>query len=294
MSRNSRAKAQNASPLGRISLSELSSVLAGEQQPADVIAHSDAEAAAEARSLETLPLDENGGLTLGAWRLTTRGLVISPDATNTQWEQIGHFLAQMEGSIQWLIGDWMAAGERIWGRTYKQAAELFGYEEQTLRMLVSVSQRVDLLIRINNLSFAHHRLVVPRPHDEQRALLEYAAEVGLSLAQLRTAIEQFDRIDESVRVQWIDYAKSQHLDIGKLIAALNEYLHSPTLPESAPPVSRANSLFSRESLKQIRQIHKQFERARQGDERARLTVLGWVASQRDLLDELESTLKDDV
>jgi len=293
MSRNSRAKAQNASPLGRISLSDLSSVLAGEQQPADLIAQPDAEDAAEARTLETLPFDENGGLTLGAWRLTTRGLVISPDATDNQWEQIGHFLAQMEGSIQWLIGDWMAAGERIWGRTYKQASELFGYEEQTLRMLVSVCQRVDLLIRINNLSFAHHRLVSPRLHDEQRALLEYAGEMGFSLAQLKAAIEQFDRIDESVRIPWIDYAKVQQLDLGKLIAALNEYLHAPTLPESAPPVNRANSLFSRESIRQIRIIHRQFERARQGDERARLTVLGWVASQRDLLDELESTLKTD-
>lgn len=293
MSRNSRSKAQNANPLGRISLSDLSSVLAGSQEPADLIAQSDIQDHQETQITQALPLDESGGLTLGAWRLTTRGLIIGSDATDAQWEQIGHFLGQMEGSIQWLIGDWMAAGERLWGRSYKQASELFGYEEQTLRMLVSVSQRVDLLIRINNLSFAHHRLVASRPPEEQRAYLQYAAEMLFSLAQLKAAIEQFERIDESVRVQWIDYAKTQQLDLVGLKAALNEYLHTPALSDNGAPTKGTNSLFSRESLKQIRQIHKQFERARQGDERARLTVLGWVARQRDLLDDLESTLKDD-
>ena len=50
-------------------------------------------------------------------------------------------------------------GNKKYGGTglYKRAAELLGVEEQTLRVFKSLSETLPLLIRINNLTFNHHR-----------------------------------------------------------------------------------------------------------------------------------------
>jgi hypothetical protein len=196
----------------------------------------------------------DGTIQLGNFTLMPTGLHVQGNATIDEWRELGGILQRLDASIQWLIGDWMAYGERVWGQTYEQVAAETGYSYQTLRDYAWVARHVDLSTRIDKLSFSHHRLVAAQPPDEQRQWLEYAVENNLSLSQLRQAIE------------------------GK----------PPTLSTR----QAYDRLFSSENKPKIARIERLFIRAGQGDRRAREKALSQIAEVRRWLDEVERGLQE--
>jgi len=61
---------------------------------------------------------------------------------------------------QWAIGDWLVDGKRHYGdKLYKESARILDSEEQTLRVYKSMADTFPLLIRINNITWNHHREV---------------------------------------------------------------------------------------------------------------------------------------
>lgn len=120
------------------------------------------------------------------------GLVADPEATFDDWKAFGKLLKNVEEARQWIIGDWINEGEKRWGEKYQQAMEETGYEYQTLRAYAYVCANVGLLIRNQQLTFAHHRVVAPLPPADQSYWLGLAAEKGWDDAELRKQISPKD------------------------------------------------------------------------------------------------------
>jgi N6-adenosine-specific RNA methylase IME4 len=73
---------------------------------------------------------------------------------------VGEALRRLDEAKQWAIGDWLVDGKSHYGDgLYAEAARVLGLEEQTLRLQHSMAAKFELLIRINNLSWNHHREV---------------------------------------------------------------------------------------------------------------------------------------
>lgn len=140
---------------------------------------------------DSLPILEDGTLTLGQFTLTPVGLHVYGHPSEDDWLAVGGALRRLQSSLQWLIGDWLLLGEREWGVTYERVAELTGYDVATLRDCAYVSSHVKMSIRIDKLSFMHHRLVAALPEAEQREWLRWAAKQPKrpSVAALRAALQ---------------------------------------------------------------------------------------------------------
>lgn len=139
----------------------------------------------------------DGGFTYKRFQLTTTALVAPEDMSEAEWEDMGDKLLAMEGSIQWLLGDWLALSDnRTWGDTYQRLALKYDLEVDTLWHYALVCRAVKNWIRNPVLSFAHHRLVAGMKDkqtkepltDEQQHWLNTAALNGWSVKQLREAI----------------------------------------------------------------------------------------------------------
>lgn len=174
--------------------------------------------------------DENGNLTVGNFRLTSTGLDVTGENSQEDWQTVGDIIFRVNRSVQWLIGDWLAYGEQFqWGRTYEEFAAEYGYTIETLRQYVYVARNVDLSIRIDKLSFAHHQLIAALPADQQAALLVAAAESGWSVARLRAEISdaqlqaklpRYMRLQQSTDKAYAQVAKAARTAKG---AARQEY-----------------------------------------------------------------------
>lgn len=171
---------------------------------------------------DVIKREPNGTLTYKRAVLTPVGLVLPDDATDAELIEIGLVLRGMESSIQWLIGDWLNRAERVWGQVYDDVP---GYSYGTLRTYASVARSVQLSIRIDKLSFAHHQLVTALNENDQREWLRYALEQGLSVAQMRKAMkgEQPAEAEQgsSVQRQAVKWSAEVVDDYGRL-ATLNE------------------------------------------------------------------------
>ncbi len=136
-------------------------------------------------------LTESGEVRLGHYRLTARGLVSEDGATEAEWELLGKALFNMHGRIQLLIGDWLAQGEHIWGKTYTQMATTTGLEEKTLRNYKHVANSVEMSLRRDNLTYSHYSLVAGVKDTRRKArLLELASDEGWSVARLREILAE--------------------------------------------------------------------------------------------------------
>lgn len=128
---------------------------------------------------------QDGSLLVHGFQLSPTGL-IAPESVNFEsWEQVGHLLFRLEGSIQWLIGDWLLYGDQVeWGKT-DEIAQALGREAQTLYHYKSICQTFEFCRRRQNLSFGHHDAVRGLSIEEQDASLNHAEAEGLSVSAFR-------------------------------------------------------------------------------------------------------------
>jgi len=138
---------------------------------------------------DDLITNPKGNIEIGAYVLTPTGLTGGNDATIDDWRAVGRLLARLEGSIQWLIGDWFLHAESQWGKTYDDVALETGYSKTTLKDYAYVARGVELSVRTDQLTFGHHKIVAALDSDRQRELLQTAITQNLSIAQFREEVE---------------------------------------------------------------------------------------------------------
>jgi N6-adenosine-specific RNA methylase IME4 len=126
-------------------------------------------------------------------------LVIHDSVTLEEWKELGQSLRQVEGCVQFWIGDWARFGEKkgFTGRytdpkVYDELEEITGLERKTLQNFKSVTDKVDSSRRREDLSFGHHSEVSKLPPEKQEAFLKQASEEKLSVRDLRETIRKAD------------------------------------------------------------------------------------------------------
>lgn len=139
---------------------------------------------------------EDGSMSFRGFQLTATGLVVAGDVADEDWVELGKILSALQGRLQWLIGDWAATIERQWKRKYKDIADYLGYEEKTIRDWVYVCRNVELSMRIDNVSFAHHQLVASMTPDDQLMWLRWVVDnKDVSTREMAAAIKTWKRQD---------------------------------------------------------------------------------------------------
>lgn len=125
-----------------------------------------------------------------------------------QWGDIGRALCSLNAASQWWIGDWVNYGERTYQKN-KEALSFFGkeilgeqngYELATIKQYSFVCRHVKPLLRINGLSFSHHREVAgAAPEDQEKWLRRAFAgddgkkwSVGRLREEMRSGLKEID------------------------------------------------------------------------------------------------------
>jgi N6-adenosine-specific RNA methylase IME4 len=124
------------------------------------------------------------------------GLEISEGISFDQWRELG---AQIRDSLhghQWWIGDWLRFGGHKWGDKYEAAAEVLGMKPSSVKTYKSIAESYpELLTRVNNLSFTHHRLAASLPAASRRRYLTDAADNNWSASRLRSELANLPTVE---------------------------------------------------------------------------------------------------
>jgi len=88
----------------------------------------------------------------------------------------------------WWIGDWVRYGTARYGDRYAKAAQLTGYDVQSLMNMAYVAGRFSVSRRRERLSFSHHAELAALPQDDQELWLDRAEAGLLSVRTLRAEL----------------------------------------------------------------------------------------------------------
>lgn len=132
----------------------------------------------------------------GFCELSTTNLTFKRDVSKEEWMDVFKALKQVEGCVQFWIGDCLAYRQQKWGM-YDDIAEETGMDKSTLATYKSISQNVKPLLRNKELSFNHHKEVASLPPEKQELFLNMAVEDKLSVRDLRNKIKKEKRNDEA-------------------------------------------------------------------------------------------------
>jgi site-specific DNA-methyltransferase (adenine-specific) len=124
-------------------------------------------------------------------------LLIDESVSIDEWKELGQNLRQIEGCVQFWIGDWARFGDKkgFTGKytdpkVYDELEEITGLERQTIRVYKSISENVDTNQRLTDLSFNHHREVAKLTPEKQELFLQKASDEKLSVRSLRSVIKK--------------------------------------------------------------------------------------------------------
>ena len=127
-----------------------------------------------------------GVLQFGDFSMTATGLAVKGRPSFDEWKRCGVWLQQVEGAVQFWIGDWINYGEIRYRGKYAEAIN----ESQALvwKNYAWVSRHVEMSLRNDKVGWSHH-YEVAKFHDEpklQRELL--AAAEGLTISEFKALI----------------------------------------------------------------------------------------------------------
>jgi N6-adenosine-specific RNA methylase IME4 len=121
--------------------------------------------------------------------LNKTNLTFRRDVSKDEWMSVFHALKQVEGCVQFWIGDCLAYRQRKWGM-YEDIAEETGYDTETLRQYKRIAESVESGTRVPDLGYAHHREVASLPPDKQEFFLNKAVDENLSVRELKAEIRK--------------------------------------------------------------------------------------------------------
>jgi len=128
--------------------------------------------------------------------LSKTKLTFKRDVSKDEWMDVFKALKQVEGCVQFWIGDCLAYRQQKWGM-YDDIAEETGMEGNTLRQYKQVSEQVKSDTRVSDLSWTHHREVASLTPEKQELFLNRAIEEKLSVRELHNEIRKNGKIYES-------------------------------------------------------------------------------------------------
>jgi hypothetical protein len=114
-----------------------------------------------------------------------QGLGLRAGMSFEAWVLAGRRISQISNAASWGLGDWLLFGERAYGRRYKAALEVTGFDYQTLRNYAWVARRYPPARRRLGVSFQHHAELAALPEPQQELWLERAERLGWSRNELR-------------------------------------------------------------------------------------------------------------
>lgn len=113
-----------------------------------------------------------------------------------EWRQLGQSLRQVEGSVQFWIGDWARFGDKkgFTGKytdpkVYEELEDITGLKHDTIKQYKWVAESTSSN-RLDDLSFTHHMEVAKLPDEKQQFFLNKASEEKLSVRELREEIRK--------------------------------------------------------------------------------------------------------
>lgn len=122
-------------------------------------------------------------------QLHKTGLTVDGQLSFEDWHDFGQTLQQVEGAIQWWIGDWYNYGQASYGEIANQAVDEYGFSYQSLKSYIWVSSKVDQVRRLTSLTWSHHQTVAALEPDEQAYWLMRAESEPFTVAELRREIK---------------------------------------------------------------------------------------------------------
>jgi hypothetical protein len=105
-------------------------------------------------------------------------------------EQDGQIFQRIDGSLNWIIGDWLNYGERKYGEMYAQAIEWTGNKLQHLKNIKWICGAIKTSSREDVLSWTHHSYIAHLPDAEQREWLTAAVANEWSSRELLQALDR--------------------------------------------------------------------------------------------------------
>lgn len=148
-------------------------------------------AGSQARGRSRAFLTGSGPVEVGLRRATSLDpLALYGPIRRDRWLAAGARVAQMREVSTWLLGDWFAAGTRMYGdlanpkirRAIQHATK---YDVHTLANYAAVAVRFESSRRRENLRFGHHEAVAAFCVREQERWLDLAERERLSVRRLR-------------------------------------------------------------------------------------------------------------
>jgi hypothetical protein len=180
-----------------------------------------------APSSATLKETAEGEIQIGAFTLKRMGLSVGDAPTQEQWQKVGVHLHRLEGTIQWLIGDWYRWGKQKWGdRLVDKLAIQTGYSINTIYVYASIAQSIPIALRKENLSYSHHSLIASLDEIYQQAWLSYADAQGLSVREL-TKLLQISRRLENDYLADLQSAFESGMGYAELLALFSAHTPKP-------------------------------------------------------------------
>jgi hypothetical protein len=133
-------------------------------------------------------------------RTTTVAWLGHRQLSRSEWRVYGSRLGLLSKSTNWWLGDWIRFGQRQYGdHRYEIAAEVTGYDQQTLMNFAYVAGRFEISRRRETLSWSHHAELAGLDPDAQDRWLEAAIEQQLSVRQLRDRVRRERRAASGVQ-----------------------------------------------------------------------------------------------
>ena len=170
-----------------------------------------------------IEIKDNDNVVVSSFLLTRMGLSPIGDPTFEQWKNAGKFVKFSSNAIHFWVGDWLNYGEAKFQDQMMAIIDELGYDIDTINRDKYVSAQVLPSLRKDNLSFEHHKLIAPMNPDEQKELLDEAAETNMPLDDFREKVKVKKATKEKVVRDTFDviyadpdYNKDGYLPIQKV------------------------------------------------------------------------------
>jgi len=87
--------------------------------------------------------------------LSKTNLTFKREVSKDEWMDIFKALKQVEGCVQFWIGDCLAYRQQKWGM-YDDIAEETGYSKEALKQYKVISEAIEPCTRVHELDYTHH------------------------------------------------------------------------------------------------------------------------------------------
>lgn len=129
--------------------------------------------------------------------LSKTSLSFTRDVTREEWQTVFNALNNIEGCVQFWIGDCLKYREQKWGM-YDDIIDESGLEKETLKKYNKIASHIEEGLRRPELTFSHHEQVAFLEPDKQKEVLTKASEDHLSVRQTRELVKAIKKESEEI------------------------------------------------------------------------------------------------